>query len=279
MLRECSLDIYGEEVCNAFNHFYKEAFSQALDYGDFLVCQQGGFLYDGKPAIGMGEVGVNNIPKLNIIEKIGPSIFTTKENYYRDISSCHFDGTSNFEKNIMRVCNLYLDIWENEYFLRTFAEIIRVANGEHYDWELDLSKKSENGKRKFIVEQIIGKLNPQSPLKEIVKFGYNSNLRNAIAHSQYHIIAQGICLDNFGRNKYCTLRAITFEEWEKMVIYSWLIIKTLFSSLLQINLDQFFKLSKSKYNGRIPILIPQHDNKWKHQYIYPSSEDGRFWRF
>lgn len=64
---------------------------------------------------------------------------------------------------------MYLDIWENEWFLRTFTELLRVANGEHYDWGLDLSKLKETGKRNFIRKEIIGRLTGYPYLQDIVK--------------------------------------------------------------------------------------------------------------
>lgn len=260
MIRITSFDKYEEELRIKFQRFFNEAKTKMLDFSDFLVCQQGGF-YDwgGYPCIGLGEVGLNNLQKVNIINNIGASICTSDDNYFKKNGDNFFNGTTDFENGIIRVCNMYLDIWENEWFLRTFTELLRVANGEHYDWGLDLSKLKETGKGKFIREEIIGRLTGYPYLQDIVKIGYNSNLRNAIGHSQYHIVQGGIWFDNFERNKYATVRGLSFEEWEKIVIYAWLIFRIVFGMLFQMTTTIFFQMTKETISGGIPIMVP---DKW-----------------
>lgn len=262
-----------------FQRFFNEAKAKVLDFSDFLVCQQGGgYDWGDHPCIGFGEVGLNNLQKTNIISNIGDSICTSDNDYFKRNGNNFFNGTTDFEHGIIRVCNMYLDIWENEWFLRTFTELLRIANGEHYDWGLDLSKLKETGKGNFIREEILGRLISYPYLKEIVDIGYNSNLRNAIGHSQYHIVQGGIWFDNFGRNKYAKVQGLSFEEWEKIVIYAWLIFRIVFGILLQMATTIFRETAKETISGGIPIMIPDKNGKWYYQYIFPDST-GRTWRF
>lgn len=279
MIRISSFDKYEKEIRIKFQRFFNEAKTKMLDFSDFLVCQQGGF-YDwgGYPCIGLGEVGLNNLQKVNIINNLGISICTSDDNYFKKNGDIFFYGTTDFENGIIRVCNMYLDIWENEWFLRTFTELLRIANGEHYDWGLDLSKLKETGKGNFIRKEIIGRLTEYPYLQDIVKIGYNSNLRNAIGHSQYHIVQGGIWFDNFGRNKYATVRGLSFEEWEKIVIYAWLIFRIVFGMLFQMTTTIFFQMTKETTSGGIPIMVPDKNGKWHYQYIFPDST-GKTWRF
>ena len=62
-----------------------------LDFSDFLVCQQGGF-YDwgGYPCIRLGEVGLNNLQKVNIINNLGVSICTSDDNYFKKMVTIFF---------------------------------------------------------------------------------------------------------------------------------------------------------------------------------------------
>lgn len=279
MLRISSFNQYEETIRLAFQRFFKEARFKALEVSDFLVCQQGGFLdWNGHPCIGLGDVGLNNLQKVNIINNIGSSICIPNDDYYKINGTKFFNGISDFENDIIRVCNIYLDIWENEWFLRNFAEVIKVANGEHYDWNLDLSKRNDTGKGNFIRNDIIKKLETYPYLKEIVKIGYNSNLRNAIGHSQFHIVQGGIWLDNFGRNKYANVQGFSFEEWEKIVLYGWLIFRFTFSILQQMATTLFVHIAKQTLEGGIPILVPRKDGLWEYRYVYPDST-GRTWRF
>lgn len=106
-----------------------------------------------------------------------------------------------------------------------------------------MSKLKDTGKGNFIRNEIIGGLGTYPYLQEVVKVGYNSNLRNAIGHSQYHIVQGGIWFDNFGRNKYSKSRGLSFEEWEKIIIYAWLIFRLIFSILYQLATTTFFYIS------------------------------------
>lgn len=277
MIRISSFDKYEVIIRQAFQKFINEAKFKAIDIGDFLICQQGGFIAFGGPCIGLGEVGLNNLQKVNVILNIGSSICTEDNDYFARYGNSYLSGCSPFENSIMRLNNMYLDIWENELFLRNFAELIKIANGEHYDWNLDLSKLKDTGKGKFIRNEIINRLESYPYLQEIVKEAYNSNLRNAVGHSQYHIVPGGIWLDTFGRNKHSTVQGFNFEQWEKIIIYAWLVFRILFNVLLQTTADFFFRLSKSTISGGIPILIPL-GNTWKLTYLYPNS-DGKVWRF
>lgn len=279
MLRISSFNKYEEIIRLGYQRFFNEAKFAALEVSDFLVCQQGGFIdWGGYPCIGLGEVGINNLQKVNIIDNIGASILASDDDYFKTNGNQFFHGVSEFEKGIIKVCNLYLDIWENEWFLRNLAEVIKVANGDHYDWNLDLSKIKDTGKGNFIRNEIIAKLNKYPYLQDIVRIGYNSNLRNAIGHSQFHIVQGGIWLDTYGRNKYATVQGFSFEEWERIVIYGWLIFRYLFSTLRQMTTAFFTETAKKTIMGGIPILVPTNDSKWTYQYIYPDST-GLTWRF
>jgi hypothetical protein len=83
-------------------------------------------------------------------------------------------------------------------------------------------------------------------------------------------------LDNFGRSKYATDYALSFEQWEKLVTYAWFIFRTLFSFLKDIK-DSYFMSYKMVPLAGIRILVPI-DDKWDARYIYPD-DNGNFWRF
>lgn len=189
-----------------------------------------------------------------------------------------FTGLGDFEKAVFKICNMYLDIWENELFLRTFAELVKVANGEHYDWGLDLSKLNDTGKGNFIRKQIIDKLSGYPYIQEVVRKAYNSNLRNVVGHSQYHLVPGGLWFDNFGRTKYATSRGLAFEEWESTVAYAWVLFRVLFDSLYGFATSFFYKLTRETISGGIPIVVPDSKGNWISSCLYPYS-GGTIWRF
>ena len=278
MIRISSYNKYEEIVKLEFQRFFNEIINKALDPTDLLVCHQGGFFeWSGNPCIGLGEVGLNNLQKYNYIQNIGKEITVNEDDYFKKYGNSFFNGITDFEKGIIKVNNLYLDIWENEWFLRNFAEVVRIANGLHYDWNLDLSNLSSLNKSNFIREEIIKKLDKYPYFQGIIREGYNNNFRNAIAHSQYHLVQGGICLDNFGRDKYAITQFLSFDEWEKLVIYAWSILRFIYRCLNQLATFQFFYLSKIMSSRGIPILVPIN-GEWQHRFIYPD-KTGRTWRF
>lgn len=279
MIRISSYNKYEEIVRVGFQRFFNEVKNKALDPADLLVCHQGGFFdWSHNPCLGLGEVGLNNLQKFNYIQCIGKEIIIDDEDYFKNNCNKFFNGSiTDFEKGIIKANNLYLDIWENEWFLRNLAEVVKIANGLHYDWHLCLGKLRSLNKSKFIREEIIKKLDEYPHFQTIIRDGYNNNFRNAIAHSQYHIIEAGICLDNFGRDKYATSQFLSFDEWEKLIINAWSIFRYFFRCLNQLATTHFFKLSRIMPSGGIPILVPIN-KEWKHRFIYPD-KTGRIWRF
>lgn len=277
MIRQEIYDHYEPIIRLAFQQFLNDLKLRAIEPSDILVCQQGGHKDERGLHIGLGKVGINNFQKVNTINNIGSEILINDSSYFSKYGSNWTDGLSAFDRGIHKICNLYLDIWENELFLRNFAQLIKIANGKHYDWELDLSKLGDPGKNKFIREEIKEKLQGYPYLYEIVQQAYNSNLRNAIGHSQYHLIQGGIILDNYGRGKYATDQGFPYEILEKKVTLSWLIFRFLFHSLHDLATGIFLKLSKITLSGGIPILIPTDEN-WELSCIYPDPT-GTIWRF
>lgn len=280
MIRKSSFNKNEPIVRMAFQRFFQETKFNAFDIGDWLVCSQRGTLdFANQPIIGLGKTGINNYQKVNMISNIGENILVDDDDYFANNGYKSLTGTSQFERGISQVCSMYLDIWENELFLRDLAELIRVANGKHYDWKLTFDKTKDSSRNHFIREQIINELDAYPYLQEIIKTGYNGNLRNVIAHSQYHVVPGGLWFDNYKRGKYNNEQGIPFEKWEKTILYGWLIFRVVFTLLSQISKDIFFKFANLGQNKGIPVLIPVgNENGWYKTLLYPDKK-GEIWRF
>lgn len=87
---------------------------------------------------------------------------------------------------------IYLKFWEADFYIKWFAQLMRLVDGQFYDWSF------QSGKRKQIWnKQVIDRLSPISEsLNDIFTKGYIPQLRNSIAHSNYSIFGRHIQLNN-----------------------------------------------------------------------------------
>jgi len=84
--------------------------------------------------------------------------------------------------------------------------------------------------------------------------------------------------NNFKSDKYSTLQGLSFEDWEKKYIYSYLIFIGIFQVLKQINNELYIPISKRTSTKGIPVLIPKNEKEWAETYLYPNV-NGDVWRF
>lgn len=279
MLRNSSINRYSSEVREGLQELYDICKCLNSDSGNLLLCQQNGFIsFDNSPTVGIGIEGLNNMQKINTLSFNGIGDMTDDDEYFRKNGNGFFNGISEFENSLNKEALRYLDIWENVFFIRIFTQVVNILNGQHYDWHLNINKLSASEKSRHIREQIIKRLIVAPKLHSIVQTAYVGQLRNAIAHSKYHCIQGGIILDNYNSDKYSILQGLSFDEWEKKYIYSYLIFIGIFEFLEQIKNDFYLPLTAKTSTGGIPILIPAEDKKWITTYIYPN-EDGKIWRF
>lgn len=279
MLRSQSIQKYELEVRRGFQELFDLCLRNSSHEGDLLLCQQNGFIDPkGNIVVGMGEEGLNCMQKINSISMPGIGETTDDNDYFNKNGNIFFKGVSELEKSIHREKSIYLDIWENAYFLRTLTQVVNILNKCDYDWHLNISNLPSGEKSKHIREQIIKRLDWAPKFKQIVQAAYVGQIRNAIAHTQYHIIPRGICYDNFGRDKYMTLQGLSFEEWERKYIYSYLIFVGIFQTLQQLNEEFYVPVSKTTFNKGIPVKIPDKKQGWYKTYLYPNKE-GNIWRF
>ena len=249
------------------------------DTGNLLLCQQNGFIAsNNSPAVGIGEEGLNNMQKINALVFNGIGETTDDDEYFKVNGNKFFNGVSELEKSINNETSRYLDIWENAFFIRVFTQVVNVLNGQHYNWSLNISKLNAPEKSKHIREQIIKRLILAPKLQKIVQEAYVGQVRNAIAHSKYYCIQGGIALNNYKNDKYAILQGLSFDEWERKYIYSYLIFVGIFQLLEQVKNDLYLPLTKVTLSGGIPILIPGDNNSWIRSCIYPN-KDGKIWRF
>lgn len=279
MLRSASINKYEIEVRSGLQELFNLCQINMLHAGDLLLCQQNGFIdYEGYPCVGLGEEGLNCMQKINSISFAGIGEITDDNDYFTKNGNAFFNGVSELEKGIHQEKTTYKDIWENAYFIRMFTQIVNVLNKCDYDWNLNISKLPLNGKSRHIREQIIQRLNPAPKFQQAVKMAYVGQIRNAIAHTQYHCIQGGILYDNYNIDDYATLQGLSFEQWEQKYIYSYFIFIGIFQTLKQINDEFYVPISKETLGKGVPVKIPNKEQGWYETYLYPNKE-GNTWRF
>lgn len=86
---------------------------------------------------------------------------------------------------------VYIKIWEADQFIKRLYQLVRLLNGQPYDWYFKLCKfrgepKGCTGMRSTLLNKIIENFEPHSKvLSGFIKETYVTQLRNSIAHSTY----------------------------------------------------------------------------------------------
>lgn len=277
MLRESFVNRYNDEMVEAFKELFETCRKNMFHPGDLLLCQQNGTMFAGDAMIGFGAEGINSLQQINALAYNGIGNLTEDDDYFMKHGNEFFQGTSELEMTIQAEMRAYQEIWENLYFLRMLTEIVRVANGERYDWQLDMYKLGNN-KSNHVRDQIIRKLEVCPKFKKAMETGYRRQIRNAVAHSQFHVIQGGIWFDNYKKVNTDEVQAIRFEEWEKIHCYSYFIFRGLFEHLQSMVQQLYMPATKITVTGGIPILCYNDDGSWGETYIYPY-QNGKTWRF
>jgi len=278
MVRQSSIDKYEREVREGLQELFNLCRYNMVHSGDLLLCQQNGFIFSDQACVGLGDEGLNSTQTINSISFKGIGGVTNDDNYFAVHGNTFLKGISDFEKEIQEQKNTYLNIWENGFFIRVFTQVVNVLNSCDYDWYLDISKLPPNGKSKHLREQIIQRLDASPKFQQIVRNTYIGQIRNAIAHSQYHCVQGGIIYDNYKSDKYATLQGLSFDDWERIYCYSFFIFIGIFQTLRQIKDQLYLPASKESLTKGIPVKVPDKENGWYQTVLFPN-EKGDMWRF
>jgi len=276
MLRREFVDKYNEDVTEAFRELFNTCHINMFHPGDLLLCQQNGFLLGKDTVIGFGEEGLNSIQHINSLCYAGIGAMTEDRDYFKKNGNGDLNGISELELTTNQEINNFQMIWENDFFLRVLAEVIRIARGEKYDWMLNMY--NVKNKSNFIRDNIKKKLDVSPKFKSAVEIGYHRQIRNAKSHSQYHLIQEGIWFDKINQNNADEVVAIGFEEWEQIYCYSYFIFRGLFEHLKSIVQQLYMPMVRITSNGGIPVLCYYYDGTWRECYVFPD-KTGHTWRF
>lgn len=127
---------------------------------------------------------------------------------------------------------IYLKIWEADLFVKQLFQLTTLAQGEPYDWHFKIAAsnrdKTATGSRQHIINKKIKELLDQNfPLiSKCINNGFNTQVRNSIAHSKYSFIGRHIHLNNkIESDPFSQLEVLSFNEWidifhDTLIIYT-----------------------------------------------------------
>ncbi len=291
-----------KEQLSEFGLLLKKAFSSQSHTGDLLLIFINGFydekikgttIADGKKAspflIGPGLSGHSDETHYRFIheyrkkvERINYSDYV-KLHVYDPNTSEQRDKLLLLEENTIHLETLvYLKIWEGDHFLKNLYQFVRILNSDSYDWFFKLKDhKSEVGtatRPDLIRLKIRDKLSPHSIYAyELIKGTYITQVRNAIAHSNFSFLGRNIHLHNFSKNDPFNNRPrLTFDEWVD-IFHNTIILHNSYIWLKNEINSYYAKIYRE--SGR-PIEIRLTDNEGKESFSYVEYVDRiNDWRF
>jgi hypothetical protein len=156
--------------------------------------------------------------------------------------------------------NIYLRIWESDMFIKQLYQLSKLALGERYDWHFEINNQKRDGqsKQSLIRKEIRDKLETVCPkFYELLKNLYLTQIRNAIAHSQFYFLGRNITYLNYSDNPKagCPLHGLSFYGWAHFIH------KTL---LLHSFLIKAFNKQRDKYHtetlsaGKVEVRVTKN---------------------
>ncbi|HRG69877.1 MAG TPA: hypothetical protein PLS73_13595 [Saprospiraceae bacterium] len=214
---------------------------------------------------------INGYRKRNIA-KITHSDYLKKINSIGNNYDLEEELLSHEERSIQEEMLIYLKFWETDLIIKTLYQLVRVLHGEPYDWYFKICSynrdKDCTGSRQDIIRLLVrDKLQTISPaLYKVLLDTYNTQLRNAIAHSSYYFLGRSIHLNNFSESdKYSQISSLSFDDWID-IFHNTLILYNEFIHIGQL-INQHYAKIVTVSNNVMEIQITEKSNKQYPLYV------------
>jgi hypothetical protein len=149
-------------------------------------------------------------------------------NYSRE--GFHYEGESGIDDLSVEMM-IYCHLWDSSYFLKSLYRLAAILDDKGYQWNPNVP---ENGKYNFIKNNIISPLQAKNiHLGNLVAKAFDSNIRNAFAHSLYDVDVEA--REIYTRTKQGN-RTYTFDEFQNIFLYSVILMNKL-QYYLEMNHD------------------------------------------
>jgi hypothetical protein len=143
--------------------------------------------------------------------------------------SFHNENSADSKVSIFFEKLMYLNIWESKPYLKHLNRISNLISKNDYLWKVSIKETSN-----FLKNQIIPTFEKKNlKIVDIIKKGYEKQIRNAIAHNDYsHNIAKPeIIFENYDKRNPSSIEKIHYNEWT---------IKFCYTLLLSYHLSNYF---------------------------------------
>ena len=142
---------------------------------------------------------------------------------------------------------IYTHIWESTWILKTLYRIAYLLEEGVYKWSVSIPKF---GKSNFIDNNIINKIINYCPtLGNILKSTYNSELRNAFAHSDFSIKIETMLIKLHNTK---TTRELTLKEWSKTFVSTFLLAFFLNNKFFDLRRNIVTIFGSNKFLVKLP---------------------------
>lgn len=163
-----------------------------------------------------------------------------KRNYSKD--GFRYEGESGIDDLSIEMM-IYSHLWDSHYFIKSLYRLASILDGKGYQWSPNIPKR---GKFKFIMESVIKPLQEkQIELGNLVAKAFDSNIRNAFAHSLYNLNVESRKIQT---RTYLGVRTYTFEEFQKLFLYSVILMNKL-QNYLEENHNEAAKANNALTHG------------------------------
>jgi len=295
MIFKEKLESLSKEISPEFRKLVNFAWLNQTHYSDLLLIHINGFYEESVEkwnsvhekklnphVIGPGHEGHSEITHYEFINKYRQSYLTSipfsdylKEFEWKPENQERIDALTDIEETTIQLEMLvYLKFWEADSIIKKLYQLARIINKEYYDWYFKIANGSTGSRQKIIRELIRDKIKPFSEtIYLLIKDSYKSQLRNAIAHSQYSFQGRNIHLNNYiESDPNAQIKSISFDKWIE-IFHSTLILHNSYIEMNNIINQRYGKIAMENDNT-LSIRITDRDGK---QYERPIEYRPR-WR-
>lgn len=219
MLFKETLDRLKPEVENAVTELFNTILRNQAHPQDLLLTKIG--RYDGPGFSGYKPFGPGEGGWEREAEHTQYEFYDLYRRQYESTPRADFYARANADEQLLKSVRLsmqlelmiYLRFWETDRLLTKLYHYTQLALGRPFNWQFSIDPDLKM--HKLIREDIRNPLETACPAYfALLKKMYRSQIRNAVAHSQYYITGQRIGFTNYEQGTYADLTQHPFEWWE-----------------------------------------------------------------
>ena len=258
-----------EDVRNAVDELFNAAWTNQSHPQDLLLVDQHGYFCnvlasvpENPYVIGPGEIGFGEDTFYKFVDWYRKSHVCDKIKFEEQIQKD--EKLQNQEELVVQLeQSIYLRFWEASSLLKKYCQLSALACGKPYDWHLNIpvDSRQRGSKSEFIRKKIRNQIKDICPrFYELVKSNYISQIRNAIAHSQFYIIVRGMDFLNYSKDPaaHAPCKGLTFDQWYRMFHTTLLLHNETIRAFSEYR--EHYKRKTLKDGNRISILITAPDS-------------------